>query len=150
MRKKNPAEEALIAAFKRLRDGKPTSDPLKKKAAAGKRLVTVGNVALEAGVSRTLIGLKGCRYEALREEILAYAAQHPRAPVSTALVDDLRAEIRRLKRQLELSDTYNAELLIENATLKKGRGGNYPEVDGVVNFRPDRRRTRSPNGGPAR
>lgn len=112
--------------------------------------MTIQNVAIEAGVSRTLIGMKGCRYEALADEIRAYANSHPRAQPSTALIEQLRAELRRVKRQLELSDTYNAELLLELSALRKNRDGNYPEDDVVTNFRRDRRHGPTSRADPKR
>lgn len=143
MVRKEDVEGTLLAAFKRLKDGKPSNIDLKERARQGKRLVNITNVALEAGVSRTLIGFSGCRYDSLRAQILAYVDSNPRSGPSQALVDDLRAEIRRLRAQLELSDTYNAELLIELAGMKRSRDGQHPEDDTVRNFRQDRRRTRN-------
>lgn len=147
----NHAEVELRAAYKRLRNGNPQNESLKAKAKSGRRLVTISNVALEAGVSRTLIGHQGCRYDALRKEILAFAEHNPRSVVSHALMEALRAEIRFLKSQLELRDTYNAELLIELELYKKNdRGGRHTEDGVVTNFRSDRRRTRNPHGDQVR
>lgn len=140
MAKKKDTEALLVAAFERLKAGKPEHPALKIKALLGKRLVNYFNVALEAGVSRRLIGLENCLYPKVRALIRTYLESAPRATISQALVDELRAENRELRRQLELRDTYNAELMLELERLSRGRDGNHPEDGTVVNYRRDRRR----------
>lgn len=134
-------EKLLLAAFERLKAGKPEEKSLKEKAIKGKQLVNFTNVAQEAGVSRRLIAHDECPYPNVRALVLAYMASSPRPAASPALIAELRAENRELHRQLELSDTYNAELMLELERLSASRDGKHPE-DGVVsNFRQDRRRT---------
>lgn len=136
-------ETQLMEAFDRLVSLKPTNSVLKAKVVEGKRLVNFSNVALEAGVSRRLIAYEGCPYPKVRARVLSYLASAPTVRPSTALVKTLRAEIRELMRQLELRDTYNAELLIELQRLSKERGGNHLEDGKVANFRQDRRRRKN-------
>lgn len=150
MPKKKDTEALLIAAFERLKAGVPTHPELKIKVRQGKRLVSYSNVALEAGFSRGLIAYEGCLYPRARALIRAYLASAPRAEISQAFVDELRAEIRELHRQIELRDTYNAELLLELERLSRGRNGNHPEDGTVVNYRRDRRRRDDRAPGPTR
>lgn len=148
MVRKKDTEALLIAAFERLKAGKPEHPDLKAKARQGRRLVNYSNVALEAGISRRLIAYDDCLYPKVRALIRDYLDSAPRATISQALVDDLRAENRELRRQLELSDTYNAELRLELERLSKSRDGNHPEDETVVNFRRDRRRRDDRPPGP--
>lgn len=139
----------LLDAFERLKAGKPRHNTLRELALKGRQLVNIKNVALEAGVSRRLIGYEGCPYPDVRALILAYMASSPRPAISQALVDELRGEIRELRRQLELRDTYIAELMLELERLTRGRDGDQPEDDTVVNFRKDRRCRENRRHGPA-
>ncbi|WP_152412159.1 hypothetical protein [Xanthomonas phaseoli] len=65
---KDTTKQQLEDALRRLRDGEPAHPKLRasldSKLGAGKtyNLVSIANVALEAGVSRTLIGYDGCQY----------------------------------------------------------------------------------------
>lgn len=133
-------EKMLLDAFERLKAGKPRNMALKEKALKGRQLVNFVNVAIEAGVSRSLIAHDGCLYPHVRSSILAYVTSSPKPAVSPALVAELRAEIRDLHRQIELRDTFNAELLLELERLSNDRDGHHPERENVVNFRKDRRR----------
>lgn len=137
---KKKTQVLLEEAFERLVAGQPTHPDLKTKALEGKRLVNFLNVALEADVSRRLIAYEGCPYPEVRGRILAYLASAPTGQATPGLVKALRAEMRELQRQLELRDTYNAELLLELEQLQKSRGGYEIERDNVTNFRTNRRR----------
>lgn len=74
---KTPDEKSGVATERRLREAverivknKPRDPSLKKKAAQGTLSLNVTNVALEAGVSRTLIGHEGCKYQTVRDTIV--------------------------------------------------------------------------------
>ena len=64
-------EEDFLLAFERVKSGTVRHSSLCGKLLQGKLKVTIANVALEAGRSRTLIGMDGCRYPEIRNKILA-------------------------------------------------------------------------------
>lgn len=132
-----------MEALERLKKGKPRHPDVKEKASTGRILVSFTNVALEAGVSRRLVASDGCPYPIVRASIIAFINSAPKASATASLVRELRAEIRDLKKQLELSDTYNAELLLEFRRISKDRGGNVVEDGVVTKFRKDRRRRKT-------
>jgi hypothetical protein len=128
-------DRKVRAALKRLQSKNPDHPDLKERARTGRRLINVSTVALEASISRTLIGHDGCPYPQLRQDILKAASEERPALPPTQLVADLRAEIRSLKEQIEMKDTYIAELLLELQRL----GGSTDTVNGsVIDFRRER------------
>lgn len=94
-------KQQLKDALQRLRDGEPAHPKLRatldSKRSVGKtyNLVSIANVALEAGVSRTLIGYDDCPYPAIRMAIL----KAKKAAPSVSTIKVLRQEIAELKRQ---------------------------------------------------
>ena len=109
----DPTAKKLTEALQRLIDGAPTHPKvramLEKRQAAGTPygLVTFSNVALEAGVSRTLIGHVDCPYPKVRNAILKAKKSSPAAEIVRAL----RREIAELKSK-------NAELITACASLR--------------------------------
>lgn len=139
MRRDIEIERKVRTALKRLQSKKPSHPDLQERARNGRRLINVSTVAREAGVSRTLIGHDGCAYPELRREILAAAAAERPSPPPTRLVADLRAEVRGLKVQIEMKDTYIAELLLE---LRRLGGSTDPANGNVIDFRRERQNRR--------
>ncbi|WP_426803430.1 hypothetical protein [Xanthomonas campestris] len=98
---KDSTQRRLEDALRRLRDGEPAHPQLRasldSKLCAGKtyNLVSIANVALEAGVSRTLIGYDGCQYPAIRMAVL----KAKKAAPSSSVIKTLRQEIAELRRQ---------------------------------------------------
>lgn len=140
MKREIDIERNVRSALARLKTRSPAHPELAERAASGRRLINISNVALEAGISRTLIGHDACAYPELRKEIIAAAACEPIRQPKTALVADLRATIRTLARQIELKDTYIAELLLE---LQRLGGDPSPGEGNVIDFRRRHRKSRS-------
>ncbi|MHA3013452.1 hypothetical protein E6A55_04165 [Cupriavidus necator H16] len=94
-------EQEFLDALARLQIGKPKTKKMKDRLAAGKMKITISNVAVEAGRSRTLIGLdKNCRYPVVREKIRE-AKEKPSLPTThTEIIQRLRAE--KLELQVEV------------------------------------------------
>ncbi|WP_157769424.1 hypothetical protein [Xanthomonas campestris] len=98
---KDSTKQQLENALTRLRDGEPVNPKLRaildSKLGAGKtyHLISIANVALEAGVSRTLIGYDGCQYPAIRMAVL----KAKKAAPSSSIIKSLRQEIAELRRQ---------------------------------------------------
>lgn len=140
MRKNVDIERRLRNALANLRAGSPQHSSLKARAKEGARLINISNVALEAGVSRTLIGHVNCNYPELRKEILQAASEQSTHHSVTAMRTELRREIRFLKTQIEMKDTYIAELLLEIDRLGGGTRGSH---ESVIDFRAKRRQRRT-------
>ncbi|WP_066739195.1 hypothetical protein [Cupriavidus sp. D384] len=111
----------FMSALKRLIEGTPTNPKVKLKAANGKLRVNVLNVSLEAGHSRSLVGLANCAYPKVREAILE-AMDDPTGPREA-----LKAHIRRLRNlnseledMLAERDSYNALLLLRLRAYEQG------------------------------
>lgn len=106
-------KQQLKDALRRLRDGEPAHPKLRatldSKRSVGKtyNLVSIANVALEAGVSRTLIGYDDCPYPAIRMAIL----KAKKAAPSSSTIKVLRQEIAELRR-------HKAELVTVIASLR--------------------------------
>ena len=105
LRVSDPTEKKLSQALQRLMKGSPTHPKvrakLEKRQAAGKPygLVSFSNVALEAGVSRTLIGHVDCAYPKVRNAILKAKKASPAAEVVRALRREI-AELKSTQNQL--------------------------------------------------
>ncbi|NVZ69082.1 hypothetical protein [Pseudomonas costantinii] len=124
-------EQDFYSAIKRLQLGQPTNSALKSKQSANKLIkLTIANIALEAGRSRTLIGFQGCAYPKLRAYILnlikqgSEAAPHNQQEVNRRI----REKNAALATQLTLARSEQANLLahfikleIKVAMLSKGR-----------------------------
>lgn len=110
---RNSTEQQLKGALKRLREGEPAHPKLRaildSKRSTGKayNLVSIANVALEAGVSRTLIGYDDCAYPAIRMAIL----KAKKAAPNSLIIKALRQEITQLKR-------HTTELITVIASLR--------------------------------
>lgn len=105
-REVDPIEQDFRDALQRLLEGKPKNKELRATAKAGKLKVNISTVADEAGRSRTLIGLKNCRYPAVREEVLGAQGGKKALPTTyTQLIANLRADIAKLKAEKRLLET---------------------------------------------
>lgn len=136
----DPTAKRLEEALQRLRDGTPTNAQvraaLEKRQAAGKQynLVSVSNVALEAGVSRTLIGHVDCPYPKVRNAILKAKKASPAAAALRALRQEI-AELKTTRTQLiTVCASLRAEL--DRAKARLVELGADPTVKRMaVNFR---------------
>ena len=103
----DPIEQDFKEALRRLEEGLPTNRLLKSVKEKGRLKITISNVALEAGRSRTLIALEKCRYPLVRELIKQAKSGKSEVPTThTELIGKLRADVAELKIQ---KDLYQAE-----------------------------------------
>lgn len=102
-------ERDFIDALNRLKDGKPKNK--KNRAVLEKKgvvRINASTVALEAGRSRTYIGMDSCRYPRVRSLVEAAKEQKGSLPTThTELINRLRADKVELTRRLKL---YQAEV----------------------------------------
>lgn len=75
----DPIEQAFRDALQRLIEGEPKNKGLKELASKGILRINSASVALEAGYSRTLIGMDGCRYPIVRQLTMQRRAPHDQA-----------------------------------------------------------------------
>jgi hypothetical protein len=100
-------EKDFLDALDRLQSGSPRNKSLKVKQKEGLLRITVQNVALEAGRSRTLIGLEKCRYPRIRELIKQVKGGGEGPPTThSELIQRLRVDKATLVLQIA---TYKAE-----------------------------------------
>jgi hypothetical protein len=108
-------------ALDRLRRGRPNDARLAKLAAAGKLRITVASVAQEAGRSRTLIGLEGCRFPDIRDRIMSmFNGGAVRTKGVTAVVGSLRRENKVLREQVESLRSHQALVLARMLNAERG------------------------------
>lgn len=112
-REVDPIEQDFRDALQRLVEGKPENKKLKAKAKEGKLKINKSNVALEAGHSRTLIGLEDCRYPTVRAEVtLAQGGKKALPTTYTQLIANLRADKAKLMAEKRLLETTMATHVI--------------------------------------
>lgn len=96
---KDRTRRLLREAMHRVAAGVPTNKELAKEASENRLKFTFSSVAQEAGVSRTLIGFKGCEYSDIRSEIQKLIrTKSPLAETVNRLnqeVEELREKVRR-------------------------------------------------------
>lgn len=151
MRKKSGAtdsiEQDFVDALQRLLDGKPNCKVLKASLKIGKLKINASNVALEAGHSRTLIGMDGCRYPAVREAITLAKGVKKSAPSTyTQLIQNLRADLARAKAdikllQLQITAHFTARMTAEDnarrdAKIAANLRRELLEMQKIVNLTP--------------
>lgn len=109
-RKPDPIAQDFLDALQRLVEGRPTHKDLKAKAKSGTLKVNPSNVALEAGHSRTLIGLEDCRYPKVREAVMLAKGGAKALPTTyTQLISSLRADLATVKAERRLLETTMAD-----------------------------------------
>ncbi|MBY0443667.1 MAG: hypothetical protein K2Q15_00470 [Burkholderiales bacterium] len=98
-------EQDFLNAFERLTNGQPNNKALKAAQTKGFLKITASNVALEAGRSRTLIGMENCKYPHIREMIKLVkegkASLTTDPKTHTELIQRLRAEVADLRIQVK-------------------------------------------------
>lgn len=117
----NVIEKALMAALRRLIDGKPRNPDLKQLSRRGGLRVNFTTVAIEAGHSRTLIATKDCRYPQVREAVLEVMQPKKESKSTRAMIKDLRAENKEVKHRNSLLTSYCLALLRRIAALERER-----------------------------
>lgn len=131
----NKTEQALLDALDRILRGAPRNDKLREKLKLGKDILNPSSVALEADVSRTLIGHEKCAYPRIRQKILEAKVDNKRPLAPDPSLAGLRSEIHQLKQALKIRDALIAEQTVEITRLRM----RY-EPDARGNVAPFRRR----------
>lgn len=110
-RPKKDVEAEFLAALDRLKSGTPTVPSLIARARTGKVRITISSVALEAGRSRTLIGMATCQFPAVRKAVLDAARKQRVRRVAKDSIPS--SSYSHLQRSLKAADTLNASLVLE-------------------------------------
>ena len=126
-KERDEIEQDFMDALQRVVEGKPNNKKLKASVKAGKLRVNTLNVALEAGRSRTLIGMDGCRYPAVREAIrLAQGFKKSVPTTYTQLIQNLRSDLAQAKAeskmlQLQITTHFTARMTAEESARRDAR-----------------------------
>jgi hypothetical protein len=129
--KDTPAPDAIekdfTDALKHLVEGEPTHKKLKAMLKSGKLKINTVTVALEAGRSRTLIGMDKCRYPKVREAIrLAQGGKKSEPSTYTQAIENLRADLAKAKAenkllQVQISAHFIARKRAEESAQRDGK-----------------------------
>jgi hypothetical protein len=111
MLKTDPVRKDFEEALARLKAGMPLNEDLKKKQRVGKLKINILTVALEAGRSRTSIGLENCRYPDIRDQILRMR------PAPSSKGESMQNIAIRRSRDNRSLQSENRMLLSHNAAL---------------------------------
>ena len=117
-------EKDFMDALDRLVEGRPTHKTLKRKVVNGRVKISITNVALEAGRSRTLIAMKDCRFPRVRELIKQTQSGSTRIPTThSELITRLRADLAEMKIQKERYQSEAvAQFLARTKAEKEAKG----------------------------
>jgi hypothetical protein len=119
-------ERRLQKAIERITENKPKHPILRKRLAQGTLRLNVTSVALEAGVSRTLIGHKGCAYQTVRDKIV-HARPERDAPttrndvIARLRVDLGETKLREKKLISKMAATLRRMVSLEATALREMR-----------------------------
>ena len=114
-----PAEKDFRLALSRLVAGTPRNQKLKLLASRNRLKVSISNVALEAGRSRTLIGSADCAYPDIRSEIIRARTPATRSKSQDEIIKELRTKIKVLTEDRAVIATQLADAVGEVWRLKK-------------------------------
>ncbi|WP_323143565.1 hypothetical protein [Massilia phyllosphaerae] len=128
-------QQHLLDALKRVEEGRPQHPKLIEQAKKGRLKVTISSVALEAGVSRTLIGFDGCRYTEVRKKILGVNEAIPvRAPTDMRTINaNLREVNKVLEQRFKMALSENAAMLIRMGKLEREYADKAEEIQRINN-----------------
>lgn len=134
MADRDEAKRDLLSALARLRSGLPRNADLILLSQQGKLKINPSSVALEAGRSRTLIGMDGCRYPDVRREVLASKDQTPLQMKRSAALKAMSAEIKRLEEQITIKESALVAALLRIDQLAERLANYEPTGKNVVQF----------------
>lgn len=129
----------FMEALGRLRSGSPTHPKLIPRAAGGDLKISVTTVSLEAGHSRTLIGMDGCKYPDVRAAVLASRDQSPLQMKRSAALKAMSEELSLLRDQIRLKDSALMAALLQMDDLERRLSEYEPSGKNVVDFRSTRK-----------
>ncbi len=127
-------EERAMAGLARLEHKCPIHPANVAKLAAGHRLVSVTGVERECGASRSNFGSSSSRLPHVWEAIRTAAKAEANQALGTLLLEE-RAESRRLRKLLHLTQLHNASLQLKLGKLL----ARVSEDDVITPFRANRR-----------
>lgn len=134
MAERDDVKGDFLAALTRLRNGMPKNSKLIEDASNGVLKINPSSVALEAGRSRTLIGMEGCKYPEIRREVLASKDQSPLQMKRGAALKSLGLEIKRLEEQIRIKDTALVAAMMKIDELDRRIKTYEPQGKNVVKF----------------
>ena len=116
-------KDRFLAAISRLKKNEPTNIVLLDKSARGELEISILSVAMEAGLSRRLIGHEKCEYKEIRDEVQRLILERSEAKTgetTRALLRRLYLEVSELKDQLTLRDLIHADSVVEKYRTLQG------------------------------
>lgn len=119
MTENDQVRKDFFAALARLRSGIPRHPDNVLALNAGKLKITPSSVAVEAGRSRTLIGMEGCKYPDVRREVLASKDQSQLQIKRSAAIKELAKEVSRLKDVIRQRDSALAAAMLQMDDLER-------------------------------
>lgn len=133
-------------ALERLQANRPQHVLLLAKSKTGRLKVSLSNLALEAGHSRTLISGRACQYPEIRDRALQIAVKANAKPAKATkqIISDLREENVKLRQQLEQISTSYAEVLLRIYNLQ-GKYNNEVERSALLMQEANRKISLIPN-----
>lgn len=117
--KDDGAEKDLLAALKRLKEGRPTNPTLIARLPKGHLRINPKTVSMEAQRSRTLIGMKNCAFPQIRQAVLKEAETAIRYQLRQADVQAATAVVTKMKISIRQKDTALAAALLRIDELEK-------------------------------
>lgn len=116
-------QQHLLDALQRVEEGRPQHPELIEQAKKGRLRVTISSVALEAGVSRTLIGFDECRYKDVRKKIRGEEEDQDvpvRAPTDMRTINaNLREVNKVLEQRFKMVLSENAAMILRMGELER-------------------------------
>lgn len=128
------ARHNLLEALERLKRNEPTKAELILRANQGKLKINPSTVSMEAGRSRTLIGMPNCALSDVRAKVLEAEAASGVYKLRVKAIRDAKAEVEALKQSLQVSNTALASALIRISILE-ARLAEYEPTDKVTKMR---------------
>lgn len=135
-------EKCIRDALRRIVAGEVRHPQLVALFQSGTLKVSYLSVALEAGISRTLIGYEGCVYQDVRDEITKAIQNRLSGPKGETVREKLKrqaARIGELEDEVALRDLERASALIEQ--WYEGRGLRADTADIKKRASPEERRS---------
>lgn len=122
------ATSDFLAALERLRTGNPTHPILLERLARGDLKISPTTVALEAGRSRTLIGMVGCKLPDVRSKVLEATLERGTPKLRHEAVKKSAVRVREMQEMIRTKDSALAAAMIRIAKLE-ARLAKYESTD---------------------
>lgn len=116
-------EFQLRSALHRVVNNQPRNEVLQERLKRNELRVSILAVAMEAGVSRTLIGYEGCAYSSVREDVkkaILDSLESPAKETTRRKLERLALKISELEDELALRDLIQAEEVVRKYKEMQG------------------------------